>query len=78
MKAFGKSLGRKGKQLFMPVRLAMTGRLSGPDIPKQLRLLAAAPEQALVESVPFGERIASLESVLSAMEAEVESEPVVV
>jgi glutamyl-tRNA synthetase len=45
MKAFGKSLGRKGKQLFMPVRLAMTGRLSGPDIPKQLRLLAAAPEQ---------------------------------
>jgi hypothetical protein len=34
--------------------------------------------QALVESVPFGERIASLESVLSAMEAEVESEPVVV
>ena len=31
--------GRKGKQLFMPLRLALTGKESGPDMAKILPLL---------------------------------------
>ena len=36
-------LGRKGKGLFMPLRVALTGRSSGPEIPAQLQVLALAP-----------------------------------
>ena len=36
-------LGRKGKSLFMPMRVALTGRGSGPDLPAQLQVLALAP-----------------------------------
>ena len=44
MKGLGKALGLKGKDLFHPVRLAVTGRMrmSGPDIGEQLQLLAMA------------------------------------
>jgi glutamyl-tRNA synthetase len=31
--------GRKGKQLFMPIRLALTGRKDGPELPKLFSLL---------------------------------------
>ncbi len=31
--------GRKGKQLFMPLRLALTGRTDGPELPKIFALL---------------------------------------
>lgn len=31
--------GRKGKQLFMPLRLALTGRSDGPELPKLFALL---------------------------------------
>ncbi len=31
--------GRKGKQLFMPLRLALTGRSDGPELPKVFALL---------------------------------------
>jgi glutamyl-tRNA synthetase len=42
VKDSGKAMGRKGKGLFMPLRLALTGKLHGPDIGEQLALLAAA------------------------------------
>ena len=42
LKALGKELGLKGKGLFHPVRLALTGRMSGPDVGEQLTLLQAA------------------------------------
>ncbi|BFG40568.1 hypothetical protein CerSpe_268420 [Prunus speciosa] len=32
VKSFGKSLKRKGKSLFMPLRVLLTGKLHGPDI----------------------------------------------
>lgn len=32
---------RKGKRLFHPIRLALTGSMSGPDIGEQLLLLEA-------------------------------------
>lgn len=43
MKGLSKDLGLKGKGLFHPVRFALTGTMSGPDIGDQLQLLAFAP-----------------------------------
>lgn len=36
----GKAQGRKGKRLFMPMRIAFTGRMSGPDVGEVLSMLA--------------------------------------
>jgi len=68
-KAVGKELGRKGKGLFMPLRLALTGRMMGPDIPAQLRLLSVAPGAALAEMVPLEERLSALEAAVANMPA---------
>ena len=40
--ALGQTTGRKGKRLFMPVRLALTGNLAGPDIGLQLKAVGLA------------------------------------
>jgi glutamyl-tRNA synthetase len=40
VKGLGKELGVKGKGLFHPLRLCLTGRMSGPDVGDQLQLLA--------------------------------------
>jgi len=50
----GKALERKGKRLFMPMRIALTGRMQGPDVGEQLSILALcegeiAEEGLLVE-----------------------------
>lgn len=37
----GKALDRKGKRLFMPVRVALTGRMQGPDVGEVLDLLVS-------------------------------------
>ncbi|XP_058743399.1 glutamate--tRNA ligase, chloroplastic/mitochondrial [Vicia villosa] len=42
VKGFGKSLKRKGKSLFMPLRLLLTGKLHGPDIGATVVLLYKA------------------------------------
>jgi glutamyl-tRNA synthetase len=42
MKTMAKEVGVKGKCLFHPVRLALTGEMSGQDVTKQLSLLAVA------------------------------------
>jgi glutamyl-tRNA synthetase len=39
MKDLGKRLNLKGKALFHPVRLCMTGRVSGPDVGDQMQLI---------------------------------------
>jgi glutamyl-tRNA synthetase len=64
VKTLGKDLGLKGKGLFHPVRLALTGRVSGPDIGDQLKLLALA-EGVLPEEkyTPLTARIQVLESI---------------
>uniref|UniRef100_A0A2P2IPN2 Glutamate--tRNA ligase, chloroplastic/mitochondrial n=1 Tax=Rhizophora mucronata TaxID=61149 RepID=A0A2P2IPN2_RHIMU len=41
-KSFGKSLNRKGKSLFMPLRVLLTGKLHGPDIGASVLLLHQA------------------------------------
>jgi len=66
MKDLGKRLNLKGKALFHPVRLCLTGRVSGPDVGDQLQLLALS-EGLLCEGtekvcVRLDQRIAMLES----------------
>ena len=39
IKAVGKAVGVKGKLLFMPVRIATTGAMHGPELPVALSLL---------------------------------------
>lgn len=64
MKDLGKELGLKGKNLFHPVRLLLTSRMSGPDVGDQLRLTSLAAASGLVERnypiVPLSVRIDAL------------------
>ena len=69
VKGVGKSLGRKGKGLFMPLRIAMTGRMAGPDIPAQLLLLGVASENVQLDSVQIADRISTPEQTISALPA---------
>ena len=68
MKAMAKEKGVKGKNLFHPVRLALTGEMSGQDVTKQLSLLSlAAAEGSAVDTekagaVFFAERMERLKS----------------
>jgi glutamyl-tRNA synthetase len=67
IKELGKDLGRKGKGLFHPVRLALTGSMNGPDIGDQLRLIHAArnavPEEYPL--VPLDVRMKQLEEYIA-------------
>ena len=62
MKGLGKQLGLKGKGLFHPVRLLLTGRMSGPDVGDQIRLLALSEGQInpAYRMVSLAQRINSL------------------
>eukprot|EP00522_Entomoneis_paludosa_P014413 CAMPEP_0172459112 /NCGR_PEP_ID=MMETSP1065-20121228/31012_1 /TAXON_ID=265537 /ORGANISM="Amphiprora paludosa, Strain CCMP125" /LENGTH=852 /DNA_ID=CAMNT_0013213675 /DNA_START=157 /DNA_END=2715 /DNA_ORIENTATION=- len=51
MKAISKELKVKGKNLFHPVRLALTGEMSGQDVTKQLSLVALATVENSVLAV---------------------------
>lgn len=68
MKSIAKEIKIKGKNLFHPVRLALTGEMSGQDVTKQMSLLAMATgEDSVVnaesaEVVPFDERMERLRS----------------
>lgn len=59
IKAFGKATGRKGKGLFMPIRLVLTGTMSGPDVGAQLALAGAAEADG-VPCVTVAERMDAL------------------
>jgi glutamyl/glutaminyl-tRNA synthetase len=54
-KAVQKATGAKGKELYMPVRIAVTGKLHGPELAKALPVLG--PEECL-------SRIRKIESML--------------
>lgn len=49
--AIGKAQKRKGKRLFMPMRIAFTGRMQGPEVGEQLELLAKVGEGEVPEGV---------------------------
>ncbi|XP_027087309.2 glutamate--tRNA ligase, chloroplastic/mitochondrial [Coffea arabica] len=50
VKSFGKSLKRKGKSLFMPLRVLLTGKLHGPDMGSTVLLLYKAGKAGAVAS----------------------------
>jgi len=60
----GKALGRKGKRLFMPMRIALTGRMQGPDVGEVLSILALAEGQVAEEGalMLLPERVAALKA----------------
>eukprot|EP00956_Cyclotella_meneghiniana_P015651 scaffold24096_cov73-Cyclotella_meneghiniana.AAC.3 len=68
MKSIAKEMKVKGKNLFHPVRLALTGEMSGQDVTKQMSLLAMATgEDSVVnadsaEVIPFDVRMERLRS----------------
>lgn len=71
VKATGKQLGRKGKKLFHPLRLALTGKMSGPDVGMVLRVLHLASSlNATQEMVLLEKRIEVLRAELDKRAAE--------
>eukprot|EP00188_Purpureofilum_apyrenoidigerum_P004498 Plantae.Rhodophyta-Purpureofilum_apyrenoidigerum.ctg5123.p1 GENE.Plantae.Rhodophyta-Purpureofilum_apyrenoidigerum.ctg5123~~Plantae.Rhodophyta-Purpureofilum_apyrenoidigerum.ctg5123.p1 ORF type:complete len:582 (+),score=126.41 Plantae.Rhodophyta-Purpureofilum_apyrenoidigerum.ctg5123:1117-2862(+) len=66
IKAAGKATKKKGKKLFHPVRLALTGKMSGPDIGDVLRVLKLS-EGITPDVTTLEQRIETLRSVLKEM-----------
>jgi glutamyl-tRNA synthetase len=81
MKTMAKEMGVKGKNLFHPVRLALTGEMSGQDVTKQLSLLTLAtaadsvidPVKAGV--VPMAERMQRLRAFCESIPMEFREPP---
>lgn len=51
MKAVQKETGQKGKNLFMPIRVATTGSVHGPDLPQAIHLLGKDKILARLQSL---------------------------
>lgn len=51
IKAVQKSTGQRGKKLFMPIRVAVTGQTSGPELPKAIELLGKEKVKVRLESL---------------------------
>ena len=68
IKGVGKELDCKGKRLFMPIRIAMTGQMAGPDVAQLLQALHEATDgEILVEGyVPLEQRMATLKEWVAA------------
>ena len=64
IKALGKDFGLKGKGLFHPIRLALTGRMSGPDVGDQVKLLYLASSE---DAIPVGNYV-TLEQRMKVLE----------
>ena len=66
----GKELNLKGKALFQPLRLALTGRMSGPDVGEQLQIISYAPHVIHPDTkdifVPLHARVETLRSFAAA------------
>ena len=66
IKSVGKELKRKGKRIFMPYRIALTGRLQGPELSKILKLVNAEKGEVshLGTFVPLASRMETLKAWL--------------
>jgi len=68
VKQLGAAVGLKGKNLFHPLRLCLTGRMSGPDVGDQLKLLSQS--EGIISpqfpSVTLSDRIKYLRSFVVA------------
>lgn len=51
MKAVQKSTGQKGKNLFMPIRSAVTGQTHGPDLPQAIELLGKEKVETRIKKI---------------------------
>jgi nondiscriminating glutamyl-tRNA synthetase len=51
MKAVQKTTGQKGKNLFMPIRAAVTGQTHGPDLPMSIELLGKSKVQERIQKI---------------------------
>jgi len=81
MKLMAKEMNVKGKNLFHPVRLALTGEMSGQDVTKQLSLLAMAVQEGSVVNaesagvVPFESRMERLKTFCDTIPQEFRAPP---
>ena len=68
IKGVGKAQGRKGKRLFMPMRIAFTGRMAGPDVGDILCMLALEDGDVadMDAYVPLDKRMEQLRAWLAA------------
>jgi len=74
MKTLAKEMGVKGKNLFHPVRLALTGEMSGQDVTKQLSLLTmATAEDSVIDAEKTG--VVSIEERMDRLKSFCESIP---
>eukprot|EP00798_Chlamydomonas_sp_ICE-L_P030708 gene30708-35735_t len=69
MKDLGKAQTRKGKRLFMPARIILTGRMHGTDVGEQLKMLALENGDVTPETgyVPLAERIEKIKAWLATL-----------
>jgi glutamyl/glutaminyl-tRNA synthetase len=66
IKDIGKALDCKGKRLFMPVRIALTGQMAGPDVGQLLELLAKEDNVCKVDGyVKLPERMETLRASMA-------------
>ena len=72
VKALGGATKCKGKGLFMPLRLALTGNLHGPDVGDMLAVLALAE----AEGVPEAGALTKLASRMETLQAWLAANPV--
>uniref|UniRef100_A0A7S4I3J1 glutamate--tRNA ligase n=1 Tax=Odontella aurita TaxID=265563 RepID=A0A7S4I3J1_9STRA len=74
MKNLSKELGVKGKNLFHPLRLALTGEMSGQDVTKQMALLGmASAEDTCIDTEKVG--VVSTEQRMERLKAFCETIP---
>ena len=66
--ATGKALDRKGKRLFMPFRIALTGRMQGPEVGDVLSLIDVAASSS-DKIVSLDQRVATLKAAFPAVVA---------
>lgn len=69
LNAVGKKTGRKGKRLFMPARVALTGKMQGPEVGDQLALLAMEKGEVADRAsiVGLAQRMERLRAAVAAM-----------
>mmetsp|Transcript_11387 Transcript_11387/g.34231 ORF Transcript_11387/g.34231 Transcript_11387/m.34231 type:complete len:576 (+) Transcript_11387:105-1832(+) len=70
LKAVGKEQGRKGKRLFMPMRIALTGNFHGPDLPALVSMLMSENGEVNAEAagyVPLAQRMEQLKAKVATM-----------
>lgn len=71
IKSVGKAQKRKGKRLFMPMRVAFTGRMQGPDVGDVLAVLALESGADVADRatfVPVADRIERLRQWVAAQQ----------